>query len=374
MGGGQVGAGGLLSCGRHAPLHAAPPGHCSEHRRRLPCQLSAPQKPSQASSMNASRRLMANACTSGTALMPCFLNWRSPKARDTSMRPAVRGVRGAGFVAGQVWHLSLHVVHGRAATICNYTRCLGFVTVCFPAVRTRQPSIAAHKAARALDALTFLGENRLVLPGQRDGLERLLLCLLWLSPLLLLLRPLLLGADSCCRLLLPRLMPQRLCRPHARCSRSRRSRRRSRGGCRPPRQHTACIPHVGDNHGIRKHPSCYCGAAVGPALVCALLQHTTVQLAEALCYGRLARFDARLHLLLVAAAGCCCCCCYSLRLLLQACCQAGGVEVCCNEFGNASPAVAVEDAKEGEAAAAGFNIAGLQVDHCYICECETAAE
>lgn len=28
------------------------------------------------------------ACMSGTALMPLFLNSRSPKARDTSMRPA----------------------------------------------------------------------------------------------------------------------------------------------------------------------------------------------------------------------------------------------------------------------------------------------
>lgn len=60
-----------------------------------PAAAPAPQKPSQASSRKRSRCEMVKAWMSGTALMPSFLNWRSPKARDTSMRPGeMGGVRG----------------------------------------------------------------------------------------------------------------------------------------------------------------------------------------------------------------------------------------------------------------------------------------
>ncbi len=56
---------------------------------------SAPQKPSQASSRKASRGPSWKAWMSGRALMPLLLNCRSPKARDTSMRPAGQRARAA---------------------------------------------------------------------------------------------------------------------------------------------------------------------------------------------------------------------------------------------------------------------------------------
>lgn len=81
------------------------PGLCREARAQRQAQRMQPsphravarhppQKPSQASSRKASRGPIWKACTSGAALMPLLLNCRSPKARDTSMRPAPR--RGGG--------------------------------------------------------------------------------------------------------------------------------------------------------------------------------------------------------------------------------------------------------------------------------------
>ena len=216
-----------------------------------------------------------------------------------------------------------------------------------------------------------LWKDGFVFAGEGHRLQRLQRCLLALRlPLLL---PLLL------LLLLPLL--RRRCRRWLALG-GRGCRRRS------PRQHATRVPHIGNQHKLSKHPGGHRSAAVCPAVGRAALQHSSVQLLEALHYRSLAGLDAgllrcrhccRLLLRLLAAACVCtggpCCCCrgHAGRLLLQPGGQAAGVEVLRSMLRHAAPSVAVEHAEEGQAGDACACWGGLSAhqriwaDHRHVC-------